>query len=115
MPQRDPSGLGRPRASPPWQARTIVTFSRVHGCIMEQRCYTPGCTCKTRTATCSQGGEGPRGSTTAPSPTPRHRRRHLQAGKIQRWPPSSLQEVGWSSVVPTQRETKKERKRIVTG
>lgn len=52
MPQ---SSAGSPRSSPPRQARTIVTFGRVHGCIVEQRCYTPGCTCKTRTATCEVG------------------------------------------------------------
>lgn len=50
--------MGSPRSSPPWRARTIVTFSRVHGCIVEQRCYTPGCTCKTRTATCEGGRRG---------------------------------------------------------
>lgn len=51
-PQRDRGRPGRSHSQTPRQGRLIVTFCRVHRCVVEQRRYTPGCTCKTRTATC---------------------------------------------------------------
>lgn len=92
--QADPTQADPTQPPPP--DRITITFCRVHRCVVEQCCYTPGCTCKTRTAT----REGRRWQETPGLHQDPEAPARAEEDEIQRQPPSPERWAGAKKFPP---------------